>query len=246
VSFPEPTVISLAGSFDNALILKFSFTVPSLRDLSVGLVKLGFKGRLSPKFFNYNHYLLFFELKEDYNSVWIKTRLNIFGCSGRVFKYITDFTFVEESPIVPVWCCFLGHLPHLFDPSSLFSIASCIGNPIETDAATANRSRLSVARVCMEIDLRDEFIKAIELDQAGKTTIQKVVYERVPPLCTLCSHVGHGAAECYTRANNPRPTLAPHRRVARQSPTVALGSPKEKGKAPAHSLDPKGQKGKGK
>ncbi|CAA0819366.1 Unknown protein, partial [Striga hermonthica] len=40
VSFPEPTVISLAGLLDNALILKFFFTVPSLRDLSVGLDKL--------------------------------------------------------------------------------------------------------------------------------------------------------------------------------------------------------------
>ncbi|CAA0822157.1 Unknown protein [Striga hermonthica] len=182
-----------AEPFDNALILKFSFTVPSLRDLSVSLVKLGFKGRVTSKFLNYNHYLLYFELKEDYNSIWIKTHLNIFGCPGRVFKYTPDFSFVEESSIVPVWCCFLGLLPHLFDPSALFSTASCIGNPIETDSATTNRSRLSVARVCVEVDLRDELIKEIELDQAGKTTIQKVIYERVPP-----------EAEFYYRPISPK------------------------------------------
>ncbi|CAA0819635.1 Unknown protein [Striga hermonthica] len=163
-----------------------------------------------PKFLNYNHYLLFFELKEEYNSVW-----NVFGCSDRVFKYTPDFSFLEESPIVPVWCSLLGLLQNLFDPSALFSIASCIGNPIETDVATKNRSRLSVAWVCVEIDLRDELIKEIELDQVGKTTIQKVVFERVPPFCTLCKHVGHGAAERYTRGNKPRPNLPPRRCVER-------------------------------
>ncbi|CAA0824301.1 Unknown protein, partial [Striga hermonthica] len=123
----------------------------------------------------------------------------------------------------------------------------CIDNPIETDVTTANSLRLSIAHVCVEIDLKDELIKEIELDQAGKTDIQKVVYERVHPFCTLCNHVGHGAAECYTKGNKPRPALPPHRRVARHCPTATPEIPKEKGKAPAHSPDSlKGQKGKGK
>ncbi|CAA0817113.1 Unknown protein [Striga hermonthica] len=185
-------------------------------------------------------------LKEDCNHVWIKTRLSIFRCPGRVFKYTLNFSFIEEYPIVPVWCCLPGLLPHLFDLSTLFSIASCIGNPVEIDVATETRSPLSVARVCMEIDLRDELIKKIELDQAENTTIQKVVYERVPPFSTICHIVGHGAAECYTRGNKPRPDLPPRCRVERRGSVAAPWSSKKKGKAPTHGPDPIGQKGKGK
>ena len=78
------------------------------------------------------------------------------GCPMRVFKWSTSFHVDRESSLAPVWFN-LAKLPvHLFDKQCLFQIVSCLGRPLFIDSATANLTRPSVARVCVEVDLLKE------------------------------------------------------------------------------------------
>lgn len=68
-----------------------------------------------------------------------------------------DFQLSVEPSGIPTWIAIEGLTIHLFNKSSLFSIASLIGKPMKIDEPTANFSRPSVARVCVELDLLKGF-----------------------------------------------------------------------------------------
>ncbi|KAL0367877.1 UNVERIFIED_CONTAM: hypothetical protein Sradi_3677800 [Sesamum radiatum] len=106
-----------------------------------------------------------------------------------------------ESSIVPIWVS-LPELPaHLIRKDVMFVIANIIGTPLQIDS-----SKLSKARVCVEIDLLKPLIQEVDLQICGETIVQKVEYEQVPLYCSLCQHVGHQGSECYSKGNAPKPT----------------------------------------
>lgn len=123
----------------------------------------------------------------------------------RIFKWSPTFSPKKESAVVPVWIGFPELPAHLFDKSAIYSIASLIGNPLNLDDFTAFRSKLSCARVCVEIDLTKPRVDEIGLGIKGVEIVQKVIYENVPKYCSLCFHLGHAENECYTKGNAPRP-----------------------------------------
>ncbi|KAL0321463.1 UNVERIFIED_CONTAM: hypothetical protein Sradi_5407800 [Sesamum radiatum] len=123
----------------------------------------------------------------------------------RVFKWSPTFTPTQESSIVPVWVS-LPELPaHLIRKDVMFVIANIIGTPLQIDS-----SKLSKARVCVEIDLLKPMLQEVDLQICGETIVQKVEYEQVPLYCSLCQHVGHQGSECYSKGTAPKPT---HKRV---------------------------------
>lgn len=70
-----------------------------------------------------------------------------------VFRWTSDFRFDTESSIVPVWVS-LPNLPiYMFNKHCLFSIGSSIGEPLTIDMSTAEISRPSLAKICIQIDL---------------------------------------------------------------------------------------------
>lgn len=114
----------------------------------------------------------------------------------RIFKWTPDFRVHAESSIAPIWVSF-PHLPvHFFSKESLFSIGSTLGKPMRRDAATANLTRPSVARVCMEMDLLKKFPHRIWLECGVNGFWQPVTYEKVPKYCTNCLKQGHDLEEC--------------------------------------------------
>ncbi|KAL0379357.1 UNVERIFIED_CONTAM: hypothetical protein Sradi_3241200 [Sesamum radiatum] len=93
----------------------------------------------------------------------------------RVFKWSPTFTPTQESSIVPVWVS-LPELPaHLIRKDVMFVIANIIGTPLQIDS-----SKLSKARVCVEIDLLKPMLQEVDLQICGETIVQKVEYEQVP------------------------------------------------------------------
>lgn len=56
-----------------------------------------------------------------------------------------DFQLSAEASVIHAWIGFEGLLIHLFKKSSLFSVASFIGQPLKLNELTANLSRLSSA-----------------------------------------------------------------------------------------------------
>ncbi|KAG6507100.1 hypothetical protein ZIOFF_032441 [Zingiber officinale] len=70
----------------------------------------------------------------------------------------------------------------------------------------ADDSRLTMARVCVEIDLLKPKIEDFWIGIGEDRRLQKVIYERQPKYCLHCQHLGHSVEECY--GNGYHPNLA--------------------------------------
>ncbi|KAL0297127.1 UNVERIFIED_CONTAM: hypothetical protein Sradi_6764800 [Sesamum radiatum] len=140
----------------------------------------------------------------------------------RVFKWSPTFTPDHESSIVPIWVS-LPELPaHLFQKAALYAIANNIGTPLQIADSTYNKSNLSKARVCVEIDILKPPLEEIDIKICGATIVQKIEYEQVPHYCSLCKHIGHQESECYSKGNapNPPPPPPPCRRMDRKNEAI--------------------------
>ncbi|KAL0318138.1 UNVERIFIED_CONTAM: hypothetical protein Scaly_2863100 [Sesamum calycinum] len=128
----------------------------------------------------------------------------------RVFKWSPTFTPDQESSIIPIWVSFSELPAHLFHKDAIFLIASIVGTPLQMADSTYNQSKLSRARVCIEIDLLKPLLEEFDIQIQDRKIIQKIEYEKIPHYCSLCRHVGHQDLECYTKgdATNPPPPPA--------------------------------------
>lgn len=123
----------------------------------------------------------------------------------RVFKWTPDFDPFFESPIAALWCNLVGLLIHLFEKSALFAIGSLLGVPIQVDHDIISQSRLSFARICIEIDISKAPREEVILVFQGKEVRQPVKWDQIPLHCHECKHVGHTNDVCYVNGQRPRP-----------------------------------------
>ncbi|XP_019170973.1 PREDICTED: uncharacterized protein LOC109166476 [Ipomoea nil] len=130
----------------------------------------------------------------------------------KVFKWTPDFQPDVESPIVPVWIALLGLSAHLKDKRTIYSIMNLVGSPLKVDASTLAHNRLSVARVCIELNVLNPIPEHIWINRICKITInngsyggfaQPVKYEYIPPYCQTCQKFGHLVAECRVGQSLP-------------------------------------------
>ncbi|KAL0356476.1 UNVERIFIED_CONTAM: hypothetical protein Sradi_4094500 [Sesamum radiatum] len=180
--FNDTETLSLAAAFRYALVGKFSHGAPQYRNLHRLITELGIKGAFTVSMINARHVLISLSNEADFSRLWLRRIWYIQGFPMRVFKWTPTFTPTQESSIVPVWI----------------------------DDATLNQSKLSKARVGIEIDLTAPIVEDFDLQINGRTIQQKVVYEQVPKYCNLCKHVGHDNLECYSMGNAPRPPPRSH------------------------------------
>ncbi|PIN20409.1 hypothetical protein CDL12_06879 [Handroanthus impetiginosus] len=133
---------------------------------------------------------------EDFSKLWIRQILLVDNFPMRLFKWTPTFSPKEKSPYAPVWIR-LPNLPvQFFYENALFSIASMIGSTLQVDDATANFSRPSLARICIDINLEQPLDNEVALGFNSLLWVQKIEYERIPKYCTHCKHIGHDVAHC--------------------------------------------------
>jgi hypothetical protein len=85
-----------------------------------------------------------------------------------------------------------------------------IGKPIHCDIPTATMSRLSYARILVEVDLLQELPNAIQVVLPNGTPLsQQVTYESLPRFCKRCWVIGHSANAC-NRGPSPMQKKRPH------------------------------------
>ncbi|KAK6131524.1 hypothetical protein DH2020_034731 [Rehmannia glutinosa] len=195
----------LAASWKLTLIGKFSFAIPHPKGIDSGLSALNLKGTYSLSFANPSHIIIKLQLEEDFNKLWMGTLWSLGGCPMRVFKWTPSFNPRIEAPLAPVWVRLPGLPIHFFDHNALFAIGMIIGTPLQVDSLTASRSRLSMARVCVELDLLKERIEEVVLEFDDTSHAQKITYERIPDYCTHCKHIGHSIEGCYMNGKITRP-----------------------------------------
>jgi len=112
----------------------------------------------------------------------------------------------DEMPCVPVWVKFPNLPLKYWSPRCLSKIASKLGTPIQSDQLTFNMSRISYARVLVELDLLANLKSSIVINLPnGSTLNQPVIYETLPRFCKLCKVLGHNTGTC---TSPPAPAVA--------------------------------------
>ena len=99
---------------------------------------------------------------------------------------------------IPIWVKFYNIPLEYWTNTCLGYIASVVGNPLHLDALTKNRSKLSFARICIEVGVDCEFPKSVLLDMGnGKFSTIKIEYPWVPQCCSNCKLFGNNLAQCH-------------------------------------------------
>lgn len=130
-----------------------------------------------------------------------------------------NFDFKEEiMRVIPVWVR-LPNLPlHCWGVESLSRIVSAIGVPIIADECTANQLKVSFARVLVEIDITQDFVKDIRVrDNNGHEFTQRAIPEWCPFFCRKCNKIGH---ECRETKE-----VKPHHKTTMDRDDLQLGKP---------------------
>jgi len=129
-----------------------------------------------------------------------------------ILKLMTKFFdfSCEEMTRAPVWVRFPNLPLCCWSPPCLSKIASVLGKPIQSDHMTSSLSRLSYARVLVELDLREDLHHSVAMSlPSGPILNQKVVYEALPKFCNLCNVIGHTRLLCSKDAVGPSPVGTP-------------------------------------
>nr|XP_027075879.1 uncharacterized protein LOC113699724 [Coffea arabica] len=153
VIFSREDAEKLASSFHLALVSKFSHGRPVLEDIRKFFSTLNFQDHVFVGLLDYRHVLIKCTAEADFNRLWTRDIWHLGKHAMRVFRWTRDFHVHRESSLVLVWVS-LPALPiHFHDKHSLFSILAPVRKPLFVDSATTARTRPSVARSCVEIDL---------------------------------------------------------------------------------------------
>lgn len=109
---------------------------------------------------------------------------------------------IENIHAIPVWMTIKKVSVHVFNPVGLSYIASVVGKPLLLDGPTAARTRMSFARVCVEINPKSVLKKKITdvFDNGFKCTVD-VDYAWKPAQCPSCSTFCHSEARCPKKVN---------------------------------------------
>ncbi|KAL0915611.1 hypothetical protein M5K25_016041 [Dendrobium thyrsiflorum] len=87
---------------------------------------------------------------------------------------------------------------------NLDAIRSVFGRPLQNDQATTARSRPSVARILVEVDITKKHTKEVWLGSKAFGYMQKVEFEKVPDFCNHCKMHGHSMTDCFSLHPNLR------------------------------------------
>ncbi|KAL6570175.1 hypothetical protein OROMI_014689 [Orobanche minor] len=223
-----PTVIFTADECEHvssfyrfAIIGKFSYGKPSNHMITQQLKSEGF-GTCKVHFLNGKHVLINLSSKLLCGKLWMHREFFFAGFPMRMFRWDPFFNFKEEPAIVPLWVKIHALPPQWFDLRSLKTIASSVGEFLKADEPTHNRSRLSFARVCVEVNLKNHLPKKINLQVGEDSVPLDIEFEKVPEYCNYCKHIGHDIHKCYMTNPALKPAVFTNKNFnTQQAPTAA-------------------------
>ena len=92
---------------------------------------------------------------------------------------------------IPVWVR-LRDLPFsLWSSAGISRIASAVGKPLYVDTQTEHMTRISYARVCIEIKAATPRLEMVKVQWDGEVHLVHIEYEWKPSVCLSCGLFGH-------------------------------------------------------
>ncbi|XP_020687490.1 uncharacterized protein LOC110103218 [Dendrobium catenatum] len=154
-------------------------------------------------------FLLKFTSSEDFDMIWSGGPWFLLGKPFFLQKWNPKFQPKrDEAASIPLWIKILNLPLALWTPSGISKIASYIGIPLYVDSLTAKRTRLTFARVCVQVDKNSVLPDDIPLEIDGDDLVLKVVYDWKPSKCDGCGSIIHPYALCPSNPS-PKPSLPP-------------------------------------
>ncbi|KAH0768842.1 hypothetical protein KY290_012823 [Solanum tuberosum] len=205
----QPAVIYDMDDFMNklavdckyTLIGKFSTTMPKIELIRKSFIlQTQLNGGVNIAHYNARHVFIDLENELDYNTVWTQQRMTIEGKLMRIQAWTPNFKPEEETPIVPIWVLLPGLPWHCFKKEFITPLLESVGKVLYLDTASINRTRASMAKVKVQVDLTKTRPRHvwIGLDEEDLTIgrWQPIEYENIPPYCAYCRHQGHMIGDC--------------------------------------------------
>ncbi|XP_070014503.1 uncharacterized protein [Nicotiana sylvestris] len=120
-----------------------------------------------------------------------------------------DFNLYNEVlKTISLWVSFPNLPLNCWGRMTLSRIASGLSSSLYADECTSNASRISYARVLIEMDISKELPKSIKIqDPTGKDFEQLVEYDWVPKYCKKCLMVGHDCEGEQRRAGTTKSNM---------------------------------------
>ncbi|KAL0320012.1 UNVERIFIED_CONTAM: hypothetical protein Sradi_5262700 [Sesamum radiatum] len=176
IQFSVAEIERLSEHFRFAIVGKFSHGFPPYRNMHRLLSTLKLQGPFTVTMITNRHVLINLKNEADFTKLWIQRLWHIDGFLMRTFKFTPSFQPQHESSVAPVWICFPTLPAHLFHKDVLHAIASFVGTPLKLDESTLFQSRLTAARVCVEVHLTNELVEKIVIgigDEEGPPTAKR-------------------------------------------------------------------------
>jgi len=144
-----------------------------------------------------------------------------------ILRSMPEFFDFSSSPMhtVPIWVKFSNLPLQCWSLKCLSKIASVLGKPVQSDMLTHTMSRLSYARVLVEVNLLSDLPYSIDITLPnGSLLKQQVIYETLPRFCKQCRILGHLTSSCPKSV----PFSDPSKQAAKVSaPTPSANTDKE-------------------
>lgn len=138
------------------------------------------------------YFILRFKAMKDKEEVLKRGPYTIQRMTMFLIEWKEDFSMEKDMMrTLPIWIK-LPQLPIQFwGKKSLEKIGSMIGKPMFTDECTANKLRVSYARILVEVDITQKMVDVITINKKGQRRQQKIKYEWKPLFCERCQKIGH-------------------------------------------------------
>ncbi|XP_028118772.1 uncharacterized protein LOC114316296 [Camellia sinensis] len=102
----------------------------------------------------------------------------------------------DKATKVPIWVKFFNVPFEYWDSDGLSHIASVVGIPLFMDQLTEKGSRVSFARVCVEVEATSTLPLMFKVSCEEEDVVVKVEYQGLPPKCEHCMVFGHDTTKC--------------------------------------------------